>query len=378
MQRFGGTRASRPGAWCLALVLLLVPAAGAAQQPGEPVVRRGHVADNLYLAGGTVDVNVQADADVVVAGSRVSVDGRIEGDVLAAGGETTISGTVLDDVRVVGGRVAVNAEIAGDLLAAGGRVELAGDARVGGNAWLAGGEVEIAGPVRGKLRAAGGTVRIAGPIDGDVEVEAGQLELLPGARIAGNLSYRSSREADIAPDARVAGRIDFERVDVPPLHRVLRAAGLILLAGLTVAGIALVLSFPVFTQGAVRAIRTDSWASLGLGIALLVALPVAAGALITTLLGAVLGLAILAVYAVALLVAVTTVAVFLGDVVTRRMQQEPTRGLAVLSLLIGMLFLAVLARVPGVGMPLLVVALLFGLGAASLVAFRAYTGRHPA
>ncbi len=72
----------------LALHLCVVLAQGA----GRAVIKRGVIADDLYVAGGKVDILAEVKGDVIAAGGRVSVGQLVEGDVMVASGSVTVTG----------------------------------------------------------------------------------------------------------------------------------------------------------------------------------------------------------------------------------------------------------------------------------------------
>jgi len=358
------------------LVAAALAAPGLAQEAGRTVVERGTVREDLYLAGGRVDVLATVEGDVVAAGGRVRLGRDVRGDVLAAGGDVTVEGRVADDVRVAGGLVTLRAEVGGDVTAVGGSVTLPPEATVRGKAWLAGGEVDARGRVGGWLRAAARTVRLGGEIGGDVHVVATTVEVLPGTRIRGALVYRSLRPAAIPPGVEIAGGVRHEPADVPEVGRVLRGVGLALVAatvgGVLPAGAVLGLLFPGLTAASAAAVRRSPWRSLGVGFATLVAAPAAGVVLVATVVGAPVGLALLALYAVAVLAGLLVGATCLGALGTRLFRREPTRGRVVATTLTGVVALALLQLVPVAGALLAGLALVLGLGGMTLHGYRVY------
>jgi cytoskeletal protein CcmA (bactofilin family) len=335
------------------------------------------LSEDLYAAGGEVDIGADLQGDLVAAGGRVRVRQRVQGDVTATGGEVTVLGEVQDDVRAAGGEVSLEGAIGGDAVAAGGRVVLRPGARVAGSAWLAGGTVEVGGHVQHRVRAAGRRVRIAGQVDGNVEVAAMHLEVLPGARIRGALSYRSPNVAQIDPGAQIGG---------PVTHRPSRmadrmgtafsiflwAVAAMLLSTLAVAGIAMLLLFPDAMARAGRTIASDPGKSLLLGLLLLFVAPVAVAILMATLVGIPLAFGVLALYAFWSLFGLITGIVFLGDLGLRLTRRRPSRGWQIVFFLVALALLGLLQGVPLVGSLLVLAALIFGLGAWSLQLSRRY------
>jgi cytoskeletal protein CcmA (bactofilin family) len=367
----------------IALVICLVaPTCAMAQDVGSRVVVRGAINENVYLAGGDVDVRAELTADVVAAGGRVTIDGVVTRDVLVAGGDITVGGRVDANVRAAGGMVTLSGPIGGELLAAGGRVYLAPETTVAGRAWLAGGDVEVRGRIGKALQTAGATIRLAGQVDGDVNLVGREIEIGPTARIGGRLTYRSLRPVRIDPGAQISGGVTQLQVEWPchaagiarTVSIILRVVGLL---AFMATGVVLLLLFPRFLTASARALATNPWKSLGLGLVLFIATPVIVLMLLVGVLGIPLALTVLAVYAIALLVGYLVTALFLGDAGARLLGRDgrSSRGAQILALLGGLVILAVVRWIPVVGGIILALTVLFGLGAVALESYQAYAGR---
>lgn len=361
--------------WCLGAVLGAGSGACGAQQFGESVVQRGRVAEDLYLAGGTVSVEAQVEGDVTAAGGQVTIDDAVSGDVMAFGGTVTLRAKVNDDARLAGGEVDISGTTGGDLLVAGGSVRLVPGAKVGGRAWLAGGTLEIAGRVGKSLQAAGGEIVIAGEVLGDADLIADRIEIRPDAVIHGQLRYRSPKPANIAPGARVLGSVVVQPLEAPPAHAG-AGGGVFMLLSLAATALALYLLFPQFAPAAARGVREAPWVALGLGLAVLAAGPLAVVLLLVSVVGLWLGLVTLFVYLALLLLGYLTGVLFAADTGLRlvRRHAEPTRGWMIGAILAVLVVLALLRLVPGLGALAAFALLLFGLGALTRALWRRYAG----
>ncbi len=348
-----------------AVCLLALPlTAAAASSSGEHVTARGAIDDDYYAAGGSVDIDARIAGDVVAAGGELELGHAIGGDVIAAGGTIRIAGEVGDDVRIAGGDIAIDAVIGDDLAASGGSINLSSATRVGGDAWLAGGQVVVAGIVENNLRITAGDIRIAGIVRGDVELEGGEIRILDGARIEGNLHYRSPRPAVTAAGASIGGRVDHEAGESDYADR---GFGLFFSITLVVASILLYLLFPHYTRASARRIASDPWSSLGLGFVCLTATPLAAFLLMLLVLGLWVGLALLALYAVALLVGFLVACFFLAERGAALVRQKvDSTGRRLIAVTVVIFVLGLLQTIPLAGSLLLLLLLLFGLGAAVL------------
>lgn len=362
------------------VVCALFPSALPAQETGATVILRGTLTDNTYVAGGTIDVLGDIERDLMAAGGTVNVRQLVKGDVTVAGGSVNLSGRVGDDIRAAGGTVMIGSQVGGDVVAAGGTVTLAPEAQVGGRAWLSGGRVTVAGRVARELKVAAASASVAGAVDGDVRITAQTIEILPTARIKGDLSYMSPKPAWIDPGAQIQGRVLYTQSDLPARAGrmallMLVLARIALLAGLVACGLILLWLFPGFTVSAARAIGRDPWKSLGLGFLLFITTPIAAIVLMITIVGIPVGLTLAALYAVALLLAYLTAAVFLGELGTRLVGRGPERsaGGRMLSLVLALVVLALIGLIPIAGWIIVWLAVVTGLGAASQHAFRRWS-----
>jgi cytoskeletal protein CcmA (bactofilin family) len=349
-----------------------------AYEAGRTVIKGGTVSEDLYVAGGTVRVFAEAEGDVVAAGGRVIIGQLVKGDVIVAGGSVNVRARVLDDIRAAGGDVILEGEVGGDAIAAGGNVSLAPETTIGGRAWLAGGHVEVAGSIGKELKAAGRTITIAGNVQGDVELVAQKIEILPTARIQGNLTYRSPQEAKIDPSAQIEGKVSYIQTGLryTPMQRAIFRV--LFFLSLMVVGIVLFLLFPNFTVSAGRTIGSDPWKSLGLGLALLVTTPFVGGLLMATVLGIPLALMLFAIYSVSLLAGFLTAVFFLGEWEVRFLRRGPelSRSWRILSIILALIGLWLIQLIPVVGCVVLFLALLFGIGALGLQTYRTYTIAH--
>jgi cytoskeletal protein CcmA (bactofilin family) len=362
----------------LALSTLACPARAAeGPEVAETVVTRGRIASDLYAFGGGVDVAADVNGDLIAGGGRVVVSHTVQGDLIVGAGSVTVGGLIERSVRAAGGAVTIAGRIGRNVNVAGGTITIAPEAVIGGSARLLGGELRIAGSIARKLRAAGAVVVLAGAVAGNVELVGQEIEVLPTARIKGNLTYWSPRAARIDPKAVIGGRVIHNLPELP--SRIARTGTALItisralfMVGLTVIAIALFLIFPGFTVLASRTIGSDPFKSLGMGLVLFAAIPVAAILSMITILGIPLGLIIIVGYSISLLVGFVLAAFYLGDVGAQAFMAKGARKrlARVLFLVIALVVLLLARQIPFFGGLLIVLAVLLGLGAMSLHTWR--------
>ena len=406
---------SRPGRILAALVLAVTAAgsAGAQMADGDPHTDHRHRAaesDQLaqrsdgppegviaaprqltgtlsgkqFVAGPEIYVDAETDDDVFAAGGDIEFRGAQVLDIFAAGGIIDVSDVAAQDVILAGASVSTRAMLAGDFIAAGASVELGHTAEVAGDVLAAGSRVALLGDVDGDIRAAGGEIRIDGTVGGDVNLTGGRIVLGPNANIQGDLTYRGGDDLRRMDGAQVAGQIErrtFDEPEMPGLVEVVFAGALgwvgAVLSGVALAAL-LIGALPRLLAGASDGIAVQPWPSLGIGLILLVGVPVAAFVLMATVVGIPIG--VLALLAYGLLIAVGVIAAALaigkhlpwvGGRHAGLLRFGPRFGRAVA----GIVLLALVALLPLLGGFVLLLAATFGLGATAMQTWQLLGGR---
>ena len=371
-----GWRTALAAAWLVAAGLAAGPSAAADEA-------RGSFGDDRYVAGDDVMLEEDVTGDALVVGGRSEVAGRVGGDALVTGGTVDVRGEIGEDVYAAGGDVRIEATVRGNLRAAGGSVSLEPGASVAGNATLAGGNVDVYGKVGGGLQAFGGRIRLDGEVAGDVEAASDNVRVGPDARIGGKLLYRGPGMPEVAEGAVIAGGVEKQRrawKEIRPESGIGRAAAGVMralwFAGVLLLGVLFVALFPAFSREAATTVRSDALASVGLGLALLVAVPVVAVVLFVTIIGIPLGFAVLMGYALMLMLGYITGALALGDLLLAKAKpaESGSSGWRILFLVLALLAVALVRRIPVVGELAVFALFLAGFGAFALRALRGYRG----
>lgn len=317
--------------------------------------------------------------DLVAAAGRISVDYPIDGDAVLAAGSIDVRGRVGEDLRVAGGFVTLTGRVRGEALAVAGSLAFGPDAELGGRAWLAGGDVAVAGRFHRDVKVYARNVLLLGHVTGNVHVFATTIEVLPNARIEGNLTYVSNTPIKIHPGAQVMGKVIREPGRLPEL----RMPGWppfrpLLMFGLLAAGALLLAIFPRFTATAVQTVRASPLGSLGLGIAIFFSLPPVMLLLVITIIGIPIALMLLGLYAVALLAGFLVAAFFIGESLQRLAGRRLAQGgywVRVGMLAIALILLWLVRHIPYAGGLLILGVLTIGLGGMALQAFNRYSTR---
>ncbi|WP_373048626.1 hypothetical protein [Vulgatibacter sp.] len=351
-------------AW-LALLLLPLPALAAELLGGDQVFVPADrvIDDDLYVAGGQVRIAGTIKGDLVVAGGEVIVEGTVEGDLLAAAGTLEVRGQVGRTIRAASSELNLHAPVGADVVVAANEIDLAPAARIGRDLLAAASEIRLAAPVARRAWLAAGEASLGGDIGGDVKATVAELEVGP-VSIAGDLVVPEDAEARISPDARIEGEvIRSEPVAKEPGPVAVAFFLLRVLVGMWVLGALFTLAAPRWSEraAALQLERPGKTALTGIGALLLAPLAAALVFGLGLLVGGWwIGLILLALYLIALALAVPLAARAIGRWIAGRTGRQawawPIR------LLVGLLVLVVLFAVPVLGGLVALIAVLFGLG----------------
>lgn len=332
-----------------------------------------NIGDDYFGAGATVELREPIAGDALLAGGTVESNASIGGDATMAGGQVAVRATVGDDLYAAGGQVEVDALVAGNARIAGGRVRLAPETRIDGGVAIAGGTVTAQGTFGRYLTIAGGTVTLGGEVNGDVHVYADSLTVLPGTRIGGHLSYRTSEAVTLPANIEIDGGVSRDGDEIMggklrdrgwDLARMAGRLAWLWLAGLFAVGLLLAFGLAKFSHQTTRVLSGEPWIGIGVGFLVLVCVPAIAAALFVTLIGIPLALIVALVYLAMVIAAYVIGALFLGDRALARVRPGApvTAGWRLAALLVVLIGLAIVGSIPLLGSIARFAVLLLGLG----------------
>lgn len=350
-------------------LILAIPVFAQTLENGEVVtLPKDKTVDSDYFAWGErVTISGTVNGDTYVGGGNVLVDGTINGDLLVGGGSVTIRGNILKDLRAAGGQVSVAGKVEGNVTAAGGNVDIQDSAQISGSVTGAGGDIKIFSPIGRGATLAGGNVTIGNSINGDILAGVGNLALTSNAQ-AQNVTYYSSKKADIQEGAQIKGQISQK---LPPkakekqetAKKILTGARLIFailsLVSSLIIGYIFTKFLPNFTNSAALRIRKNPFGMFLAGFLALVLIPILSVLLLITVVGIPIGLIALVGYTISLYLSKLFVAVAVGQVILSRDKRSQDLFLALAG---GLIAYLVLTLIPVIGPIVTFLTLTVGLG----------------
>jgi len=337
------------------------------------------IPEDYFIAAENIELLGTVEGDAYIAGMQVFIDGEITGDLLIAAASATIAGKVHGNIRFFGGQATLSGEVGKNVSMVGGSLQLLPSSSISGNLAAVVGTLELDDSIDGSASVAASNLRVSGHIGKDLSAAAGRLRLTSKAVIEGDLEYRGNEAAAIDPMAIIRGKI----IQHPTLlkkyfhgrflHGLLVGTKFLALfmnfLFTFVVGIFLIRMFPKNLQAGLDALNKHPLKALGLGVVLLIALPLASIILLMSVLGAPFAVALLAIniltFYTAKIFSVSWASNYLAEKVK-------WRAGPIIIFACGLVVYYALTTIPKVGFFISLAALLFGLGAALL----ARTQRH--
>ncbi|MCH7668478.1 MAG: hypothetical protein IIC71_04630 [Acidobacteria bacterium] len=326
---------------------------------GIYILAEGETQDeDVSIVAETVLVNGTVDGDLNVVASNVTITGTVRGDVLvASNGTVSVTGTIEGSIRGFASRFVLDGVVEGDVTVAAmsflSRGTIERDLLVFGNS------IELAGEVGRNVRGRVLSATVSGSVGRDIDISTDTMVVESTAKIAGDLTYRSPRDARISGAATIDGLVTPIQVGLSfPLSMYVAIATMVSWLGFIVGGIVTIYLFRSTTVRATVAAETHPFRSLGFGLITVLGGVSVGGALAITLVGIPVSIAIFALGVIALAFAPVPV---LASVGSRALQR---RGGVVGGFLFGAMALRlVLAFVPTLGVGLYIATVLMGIGA---------------
>jgi hypothetical protein len=249
-----------------------------------------------------------------------------------------------------------------------GRVIVAEQETVG-DVVILNGDAAINGSVDGSVFALNGDVAVRGSVSDDVIAMNGRVVVDGGARIGGDVTSRET--ARISPGATVDGdvksvsrRFALGQIGIVAVLLIWLAVGLSTL----VFGLLLLLIAPRAADALADAGRTAVGASIGLGIAAAIGLPIVGFILLASVIGSPLGVVVLLTLGFLYMLGYVASAYFLGRLLLRPPHNR------FLAYLVGWAILTVAGVIPVLNVIVLIAATVYGLGMIVVAVFRARRG----
>jgi len=356
----------------MVLALGIAPPAGAAEtkhgDPNYSLSAGQEVKTDLIVYANYTRIDGDVDGDLIVWTQTLTVNGHVKGDVIAFAREVRLNGPVDGSLRAFANTVSVEGTVGRNVMAWGGEVTVNEKAKVGGTVMVGCQDLVLSGQVGNDVMAFGESIEINGSLSRNLRVKAKRLTLGSTAEIKGWTKYEGHREAEVSAGAKLGSPIDFTLYKRGPDYKQARFYWFVILSGGAsfLFGLVLLLLAPGFFFDATSACNRFG-AATGFGILFLIATPIVAILVCCTIVGLGVGISTLLLYAIALYASKVFVGSWLGE---KLLGTSAGTGAAIGRLALGIAIIRAVMMIPYVGVFAASVVIVWGLGAATLAAYK--------
>ena len=326
-------------------------------------------ANNIYAAGARVSIVGKNKQDVWAAGALIDVDTKTKGDLHVAGSRVSVKGNIAGKARLAGADVTIDAKIGEVVNAAAASIEIAENAKLPANTSLAAALIEFHGTAKDNLSLYADEVVFSGQTTGAVTIEGHKVRLEDAARIDGNLTIRSSEDTEISPNATVVGELTRTNLEDSEFFKNDKddpdgkGFFLILSTSIFILGLILIVFAQGFVEQGIKMLRTQPGRSILWGLVVFFGIPIFVIAAMVTVIGIPIGVSILLLLPFLLILGFTTSALGVSDWLLNMNSESKKTSQRIFLLAAGVIMFVIIGFVPFFGGLLLLLALLFGLGA---------------
>jgi hypothetical protein len=315
---------------------------------------------DFYGFGSSISISGSAENDVYLGGGTVVINAPIQQDLAVVGGSVQVHGDVNDDIRVVAGDVTIAKHVKGDVVVLGGTLTILSTATIEGDILFMGGDLNIEGEVVGTVHGTAKNVRINAKVGGDVSLTVTDAFTLgDNAEIIGDVTYTSQNNLVRAQNAVISGQPQKIEVQKETQYELFRTY---LFFIFTILFASLSLYFVFRTQIRVMAEQQKySVGVLGLsGIATLLIVPFVSVVLLASVLGMLVGVALLMSYVLAIIFAFILAGIMFGNLIQYVLYKD--RVVTFITVIVGVIGFLMLGLIPYIGGIFIFAGIIIALG----------------
>jgi cytoskeletal protein CcmA (bactofilin family) len=347
------------------------PATAAEFRKGQSVrVEKNEVIkSDLFATSESIRVEGTVDGDFYAAGKQVEVSGHVTGDVICACQSLRISGQVDGNVRNASNSLTITGSVGRNVTSFTETFRLDRDAKIGYSLMSFSQMLTLDGNLGRDLLAYFHDGTIEGAIGGEMRTKGDSLNIGSSASVGGNAKFEGHNPASVASGAKLASPLEYKKLEHKSDNE--RGSGyyiwrLIWASAYVIFGLVLLWVLPHFSREATLNVD-NAGASIGLGVLVGCALPIAAVFACITVVGLFVGISALFLWYGSLYFAQIIVGAAVGQwIIGRTDESWPLVG----RMIVGVVLLRIAMAVPYIGMWFKLAVVIWGIGAISLAVYR--------
>ncbi|UFJ39966.1 polymer-forming cytoskeletal protein [Brevibacillus humidisoli] len=321
-----------------------------------------HIGD-LFVTGRKVVIEGHVQGDIYSFAESLQISGKVTGDVITFSNDTVIRGEIDGDIRAFTRNLTIDGHVTRSTTVFTQYLNLSQSGEIGRNVLAFSQTVDLLGRLGGEINGTIADMRITGEIGrGITMLRVGQLQIEPSAKINGDVRYMSHQEASIAPGAQITGEVAYTQLEPEPKESPTWPILLVVMSVISTVLLWLVIRFlfPKTLLSIQRTLDEKTLGHFGVGILLLLAVPMLTVILLITIIGIPVAVTLVVVVGVLLFVAKIFVGTWAGLRLAERFQW---RIPPLLTELIGVIGLSLLVHLPFAGWLVAIAVWMIFLGA---------------
>ncbi|MBZ5528664.1 MAG: hypothetical protein LAN71_12265 [Acidobacteriia bacterium] len=336
------------------------------------------IKNDLYVGAGKVRIDGTVDGDLVAAGESVDVDGHVTGDVIAFTKNLRIAGKVDGSVRVFANTLVLSGAVGRNVTSFSEVFDQDSASQINGGLTAFSNSISLDGKTGRDFLAFANNTTLSGFIGGNMKLRGKALSIGSTAQIQGSAKFSGREPAEVSAQAKLGSPLVFEQYREEPRRWASHHYGfqLIWAAGTLLFGLVFFLVLPEFGREAAGAGQRYG-ESFGMGLLMLVGVPIAFGIACITLIGIPLGIAAMALWLGMLYCAQLVVGAIVGGWI---LGAAPAGNAWALTerMLLGVVAIRLVILVPHLGGLAHLAVILWGLGAITLAVYKRFQKETPA
>lgn len=328
--------------------------------------------NDLYVAAARVRIEGTVDGDLVAAAESVDVNGHVLGDVIAFTKNLRINGKVDGSVRTFATSLSITGVVGRNVTSFTEIFDQDSGAQIKGGVVACCGSLSLDGSTGRDVLAFAQNTELSGVINGGLNVRGRSLNIASGAQVLGKAKFKGKEAPEVSPGAKLASPVDYQELKEEPRRWASHHYGFQVLwsLGTLLFGLVVFLVAPDFARRTAGA-AGNYGASLGLGVLMLIGLPIAMVIAFVTMIGIPLGFATLFLWLTMLYCAQLAVGAIVGGWLLGAAPEGDAWALAA-RMLLGVAIIRAVILIPGLGKLAHLAVILWGMGAIALAVYQGF------
>lgn len=327
------------------------------------------IKSDLFAMGNHIKMEGTVDGDLYAFGEQVEIPGHVTGDVICFCQSLRLSGQVDGNIRGASNNITITGNVTRSVTYFSELFTLDSNGSIGHSLTTFSKSLTLDGKLDRDLLAFFETGSFSGPIGGEMRAKGDSLNISSSASIGGKAYFEGHKPAYVSAEAKLASPLEFKKIEHKSqmergggyyFWRVIWASAYLLF------GLVLLALLPQFSKEAAANVD-NAGASLGLGVLVGFALPIAAIIACFTVVGLFVGVSAFFLWYASLYFAQIIVGTAVGQWILGRTNETwPLIG----RMAVGVLLLRVSMAIPYLGVWIKIGVIILGIGAISLAIYR--------